>query len=67
MYKVKEPRCVVVYGLKTAFGGGRSTGFCLIYDNLQAVKDFEPKHRLIRVHFSSDSFFVACFVASSAE
>ena len=23
---------VVLFGFKTAFGGGRSTGFCLIYD-----------------------------------
>jgi small subunit ribosomal protein S24e len=48
MYRIKDPRCVVLYGFRTAFGGGRSTGFCLIYDNLQAVKDFEPKHRQIR-------------------
>jgi hypothetical protein len=23
---------IVLFGFKTAFGGGRSTGFCLIYD-----------------------------------
>ena len=28
-------------------GGGRTTGFALIYDNEAALKKFEPKHRLI--------------------
>ena len=31
------------------FGGGKSTGFGLIYDSLDAAKKFEPKYRLIRV------------------
>ena len=31
------------------FGGGKSTGFGLIYESLDAVKKFEPKHRLARV------------------
>jgi ribosomal protein S24E len=31
------------------FGGGKSTGFGLIYDNLDAAKKFEPKYRLVRV------------------
>jgi small subunit ribosomal protein S24e len=28
-----DEKNIVVYGLKTHFGGGRSTGFALIYDN----------------------------------
>lgn len=40
---------VVVFGFKTAFGGGKSTGFGLVYDNLEALKKFEPKHRLVRL------------------
>jgi len=40
---------VFVFGFRTAFGGGKSTGFALIYDNLDAAKKFEPKYRLIRV------------------
>ncbi len=36
------PRCM-------QFGGGKSTGFGLIYDNLDSAKKFEPKYRLIRV------------------
>jgi small subunit ribosomal protein S24e len=31
------------------FGGGKSTGFGLIYDDLKAAKQFEPKYRLVRV------------------
>ena len=30
------------------FGGGKSSGFGLIYDNVDAAKKFEPKHRLIK-------------------
>ncbi|KAG9293862.1 hypothetical protein G9A89_019200 [Geosiphon pyriformis] len=47
MYKV-EKEVIFVFGFRTAFGGGRSTGFGLIYDNLEAAKKFEPKYRLVR-------------------
>jgi len=40
---------VFVFGFKTAFGGGRSSGFALIYDTLDFAKKFEPKYRLQRV------------------
>merc|ERR1711976_766613 len=39
---------VVLFGFKTRFGGGRSTGFCLIYDNKDARKKYEPTFRLRR-------------------
>jgi small subunit ribosomal protein S24e len=29
-------------------GGGRTTGFGLVYDNQDALKKFEPRYRLIR-------------------
>merc|ERR1712124_142395 len=48
-YKISDVNCVHVFGMKPAFGGGRSTGFALMYDNLAAAKKFEPKHRLKRV------------------
>lgn len=38
-----------MFGLKTKFGGGSSTGFGLIYDDEESQKKFEPKHRLVRV------------------
>ncbi|KAL3932878.1 MAG: hypothetical protein SGPRY_000527 [Prymnesium sp.] len=49
MYKVQDPSCILLYGFKVAFGGGRSTGFGMIYDTLVAAKKFEPKYRLTRV------------------
>ena len=48
MYKTDKER-VVPFGFKTQFGGGKSTGFVLIYDDEASQKKFEPKHRLIRV------------------
>jgi len=39
----------LLFGFKVAFGGGRSTGFGMIYDSLVAAKKFEPKYRLTRV------------------
>lgn len=48
MYKC-DKNAVVVFGFKLAFGGGKSTGFALIYDSIDAAKKFEPKYRLARV------------------
>jgi small subunit ribosomal protein S24e len=53
IYK-KDSANVVLFGFKTAFGGGKSTGFCLIYDDQSALKEFEPKYRLIRVCYDLD-------------
>ncbi|KAI0724549.1 40S ribosomal protein S24 [Cerioporus squamosus] len=47
IYKTEKDR-VVTFGLRTVFGGGRSTGFGLIYDDEASQKKFEPKYRLIR-------------------
>jgi small subunit ribosomal protein S24e len=47
MYKVTPDVCFV-FGFRTNFGGGKSTGFALIYDTLDYAKKFEPKHRLAR-------------------
>ncbi|KAG1506132.1 hypothetical protein G6F52_011973 [Rhizopus delemar] len=47
MYKA-EKEVVSVFGFKTHFGGGKTTGFALIYDNLEALKKFEPRYRLVR-------------------
>merc|ERR1711868_210520 len=38
----------VIFGMKTCFGGGKSTCFVLAYDSVDAAKKHEPKHRLIR-------------------
>merc|ERR1712227_915845 len=47
MYKCTADR-VFAFGFKTNFGGGKSTGFALIYDTLDFAKKFEPKYRLVR-------------------
>jgi small subunit ribosomal protein S24e len=48
MYNVGDGNTIFVFGFRTQFGGGKSTGFGLIYDNVKAAEKFEPKHRLIR-------------------
>ena len=37
----------VIFGMKTCFGGSKSSCFALVYDTVDAAKKFEPKHRLI--------------------
>ena len=49
MYEKGDEQCIFVFGFRTQFGGGKSTGFGLIYDTVDAAKKFEPKYRLIRV------------------
>jgi len=45
----KEPKDQVsVFGFRTQFGGGKSTGFALLYDSNEALKKFEPHYRLVR-------------------
>merc|ERR1711865_645485 len=39
---------IAIFGLKTCFGGGKSTGFALVYDSVDCAKKHEPKHRLIK-------------------
>ncbi|KAJ9639420.1 hypothetical protein H2201_002918 [Coniosporium apollinis] len=44
---------VSVFGFRTQYGGGKSTGFALIYDSNEAMKKFEPHYRLVRVGMAS--------------
>lgn len=48
MYKTTGD-VVFCFGFRTAFGGGKSTGFALVYDTLDHAKKIEPKYRLVRV------------------
>lgn len=52
LYKAKKED-VSVFGFKTHFGGGKSTGFALIYENGEAMKKFEPHYRLVRYGMAS--------------
>jgi len=47
MYKTDAAN-VILFGFQTKFGGGKSTGFALIYDDQSSLKEFEPKYRLVR-------------------
>ncbi|KAB0352735.1 hypothetical protein FD754_017592 [Muntiacus muntjak] len=47
MYKT-TPDVIFVFGFRTYFGGGKITGFGMIYDSLDYTKKNEPKHRLAR-------------------
>lgn len=52
MYKT-TPDVVFVFGFRTQFGGGKTTGFAMVYDSLDYAKKNEPKHRLARVSVAS--------------
>ncbi|XP_041997495.1 40S ribosomal protein S24-1-like [Salvia splendens] len=48
MYEVKDTNAIFMFKFRTHFGGGKSTGFGLIYDSVENAKKFEPKYMLIR-------------------
>ncbi|KAL2357874.1 ribosomal protein L23/L15e core domain-containing protein [Cryomyces antarcticus] len=52
LYKASKDQ-VSVFGFRTQYGGGKSTGFALIYDSNEAMKKFEPHYRLVRVGMAS--------------
>ncbi|XDT31632.1 Ribosomal protein S24e [Nakaseomyces glabratus] len=43
-----EKDAVSVFGFRTQFGGGKSTGFGLVYNSVADAKKFEPTYRLVR-------------------
>uniref|UniRef100_A0A7S2FWG9 40S ribosomal protein S24 n=1 Tax=Octactis speculum TaxID=3111310 RepID=A0A7S2FWG9_9STRA len=48
MHSCNDMSAIFLSGFLTHFGGGKTTGFCCIYDNIEAAKKFEPKFRCIR-------------------
>lgn len=48
LYKSNQDQ-VSVFGLRTQYGGGKTTGFALVYDSQEALKKFEPHYRLVRI------------------
>ncbi|KAK8893319.1 ribosomal 40S subunit protein S24B [Tritrichomonas musculus] len=46
---------IVIFQLKTLYGGGHTTGFGLIYDNKDSMLKIEPDHRLIKAHLKEKS------------
>ena len=49
MFDVKDAATIFLHGFRTQFGGGKSTGFGLIYDNMDIAKKLVSKHLLVRV------------------
>ena len=47
IYK-KDEKAIVVYGLKTQFGGGKTTGFACVYDDFDSRKKYDQYHQLVR-------------------
>ncbi len=47
-FKTKK-ECIVLFGFKTKFGGGKSSGFALIYDSLDYRKKYDTLARLRKV------------------
>ena len=47
LYKANKDQ-VSCFGFRTQYGGGKSTGFALIYDSHEVMKKFEPHYRLVR-------------------
>merc|ERR1712169_75812 len=48
MYKVPDEKTIFLFGFSTQFGGGKSSGFGLIYDTVASAKCYEPRYRLMR-------------------
>lgn len=47
LYKASKDQ-ISCFGFRTQYGGGKSTGFALVYDSGEAMKKFEPHYRLVR-------------------
>ena len=47
-FKASEDR-IAVFGMRTKYGGGRSSGFVTVYDDIDARKKYDTKTHLIRV------------------
>lgn len=66
MYKT-TPDVIVCFGFRTAFGGGKSTGFALIYDSMDFLKKNEPKYRLARVRVCCEYVvYSMCYIVVSS-
>ena len=49
MYRVGDENTISLFGFKAHFGGGKTSGFALIYDDLASLKRIEPNYRLRRL------------------
>merc|ERR1712000_526907 len=61
MYKVPDEKTIFLFGFSTQFGGGKSSGFGLIYDTVASAKCYEPRYRLMRVRLFLLFFYLLIF------
>jgi len=52
-FKASEDR-VAIFGIKPKFGGGKSSGFASIYDDLDTRNKYDTKTNLYRVSFTKN-------------
>ena len=57
LLKGKEEN-IAVFGLKTKFGGGRSTGFACVYDSADLRKKYDSKKELRRVRLPKAYYYI---------
>ncbi len=50
----KKPH-VSLFGVKKFYGGGRTKGFVVVYDNEESMRKYEPGYRFKRVR---DPFYI---------
>jgi ribosomal protein S24E len=62
LFKVADDKCIILFGFQTAFGGGRSSGFGLIYDSLAACQKFEKRYVFKNFLNLSDLFCILVIV-----
>ncbi|GMP24100.1 hypothetical protein CsSME_00001492 [Camellia sinensis var. sinensis] len=53
MYEVKDPNAIFVFKFRTHFGGGKSTGFGLIYDSIEMQRNTSQ-------NTGSSGVFISC-------
>ena len=56
LLKAKEEN-IAIFGLKTKFGGGRSTGFACVYDSADLRKKYDTKKELRRVRIPTEPYY----------
>ena len=66
LLKAKEEN-IAVFGLKTKFGGGRSTGFACVYDSTDLRKKYDSKKELRRVRIPTSALLLYRMPISSEE
>lgn len=60
-FKASEDR-IAVFGLKGKFGGGKSTGFVSVYDDMDSRNKYDTKAQLFRVGIHNEALTNAIFV-----